>query len=211
MRFAPPEQLVRCGTLVAVGTIRRRLRGLLPVRDKVVHLKVGRHVFEPVAGGAALKSGHELLGLGVERCVQRGLAPWLGGAVPQIGPVVGRWVAHEKHLLQPNVGRVQRLAADAQRVLVQTELHGICRSRVHDGLEREARLLVLVRETPWVVAIARPNLLLSVDQGVEAGPQLVQPVGRDDVSQDHVTVFEELLGINLHRISSAPRSVMRRA
>lgn len=92
---------------------------------------------------------------------------------------------------------------------METDLHGIRCIRVDNGLEGQARLLVLLREAAWVVAIARPNCLLPVDQRFEAGAPLVQPVRRDDVSQDHVAVFEELIGINLQRISSTTRTVMR--
>ena len=86
---------------------------------------------------------------------QRRLILRLDIAMPQIRPVVGHRIAHEKHRDWCRVGRAKRLAADAQRVLVQTELHRVGRRLVDPGLERQAWLLDLVSVVVWVLGIAR--------------------------------------------------------
>ena len=101
--------------------------------------------------------------------------------MPQIGSVRDFRVAQENHLLQPHVAGAERLPADTERVLVETELHRVCRLRIYDGLKREAWLLGRVGVAARVVGIARPVGLLPVDQRLEAGSQLVQPFGWNDV------------------------------
>ena len=122
--------------------------------------------------------------------------------MPQIRSISGLWVAQENHLLQPHVACAKRLPAYTERVFVETKLHRVGRRCIYDGLKREARLLDHVGEAAWVVAIARPDCLLPVDQRFEAGAQLVQPFGWNDVLQNHEAVVEELLGIDLYGLCS---------
>ena len=120
--------------------------------------------------------------------------------MPGIGAVVGRRVRHEEHAYGRGVRGLHQLAADAQRVIVQVEVHGIGGGRVHDGAEHDPRLLGLVvhRHRHVPVQLTGPDAVLALDDDFVAGAQAVQLLRRDDLRQDDEAVVEQLLRIYLH-------------
>ena len=123
--------------------------------------------------------------------------------MPQIRAIRDLRIAEQNHLLQPHIACTKRLPADTERVFVETELHGVGRRGIYDGLKGEARLLGYVGEAAGIVGIARPICLLPLHQRFEAVAQLVQPLGWNDVLQNDVAGVEESLGIDLHGMGSA--------
>ena len=118
--------------------------------------------------------------------------------------VVPYRVAHEHHFGDSGVFHAQQAAADALHVLVQPTLDRADSLRIDlagQRLQIEAGLGTGLPGAAGRVLrspLARPDHFLPLDEQFIGPPQVGQLMRRNDLPQDHISLFQKLIAVDFH-------------